>query len=440
MNGKRRHETRLASMLVTLGLLAVACATLHANEPIRTDLIDIGSRLELFVDQYLIDTMDGVTRELHSPERKEAVFTFDRPWEGGATGCVTVFDDGIPGGVPHYRMYYVGVPMRDEYRDYPNIYEPAVVCTVESRDGIHWTRPNLKLFSGEFIDRYRKTFTVAAPNNIVWLVQGIQVHSNDNFVPFKDSNPACNPEARYKAIGRWINRPNQTGYPWPSWTGFVAMQSSGGIHWSLMQDERIIKKTETDAQNVAFWDFIQGHYTCHTRVKRKDGTFLRSIARLTSDDFLHWSDPPQWLEYGNAPEEHLYNSTIRPYFRAPHISLGLVMRLVTGRKWVKEHPQHEISDAMFMSSRDGLHFNRGFLEGWIRPGFDPVQVVDSRKHGASLGHAEDCTRGTLHLLAGPQQSTQVDAKIAARHAPHGRVCFRAREVRRWRVDHQAARL
>ena len=77
MNGKRRHEMKLASMLVTLGLLAVVCAALHANEPIRMDRIDIGSRLELFVDQYLIDTMDGVTRKLHSSERKGAIFTFE---------------------------------------------------------------------------------------------------------------------------------------------------------------------------------------------------------------------------------------------------------------------------------------------------------------------------------------------------------------------------
>ena len=48
-----------------------------------------------------------------------------------------------------------------------------------------------------------------------------------------------------------------------------------------------------------------------------------------------------------------------------------MIRLVTGRKWGKEHPQHEISDAVFMSSRDGLDFNPGFLKGWIRPGLDP---------------------------------------------------------------------
>lgn len=153
-------------------VLFTAITVLRADEPAGTKPIDIGSRLELFVDDYLIDSLQGVTRELHAPARKGAVFTFDRPWEGGATGCVTLFDDGIPGGLPHFRMYYVCVPMRGEYSDFPNIYGPAVVCTAESRDGIRWTRPKLEQFSGEFTDRYKRPFTVPAPNNIVWLGQG----------------------------------------------------------------------------------------------------------------------------------------------------------------------------------------------------------------------------------------------------------------------------
>ncbi|MBN2296406.1 MAG: hypothetical protein JXM70_28515 [Pirellulales bacterium] len=338
---------------------------------------NIGSRLELFVDAHLIDSMKGVIRKLHSPQPKGPVMAFDQPWEGAATGNVTVFDDGIPGGTPSYNMYYVGIPMRGDYRDYPNIYGPPVVCLAQSRDGVHWTRPNLKIFTGEFTDRYGKKFTIPEPNNIVWIGQGKYVNTSDNFVPFKDTNPNCKTEARYKAIGRYLHlpdtappTPDNTGYPWPPGAGLMALQSPDGIHWSLMQQERIIKKTETDAQNVAFWDSLRGEYRCYTRVKRKDGTFLRSIATLTSKDFIHWSDPPIWLDYRDAPEEHLYNDCILPYYRAPHIYLGMIMRLVPGRRWVENHPEAEISDAIFMSSRDGVHFDRSFVEGWIRPGLD----------------------------------------------------------------------
>ena len=370
-------KQRMAGMVF---LVLASCLTAIGEEPIV-----IGSRLELFVDEYLIQSTNGVTRELHSPERKGAVFTFDRPWEGGASHYVTVFADGIPDGAPRYRMYYRGQPMRGKYGDaawskpdFSAIVGPEVVCTAESRDGIHWTRPNLDIFSGDFTDRYGKPFNVPAPNNMIWIGQGLQMHSNHNFTPFKDTNPACKPEARYKAIGRWLNlpdpappQPDETGYPWPPGAGLVAFQSPDGIHWSLMQEERIIKKTETDAQNVAFWDSVRGCYVCYNRAWRPEGWTYRSIITVVSNDFLQWSDPPQWLDYGGAPDEQLYNPTILPYFRAPHIYLGMIMRLVPGRVWVQKHPEHEISDAVFMTSRDGLHFNREFMEGWIRPGLDP---------------------------------------------------------------------
>ena len=360
-------------------LLLLALAT-SGPASAQAEVRDLGSRLELFVDDYLVESMSGVTRELHSPERKGPVMIFDRPWEGGATCYITVFQDG-----DLYRMYYRGQPLLGQYGDsawtqgdWNAICGPEVTCYAESRDGIHWTRPELRLFEGEFVDRYGKKFTLTAPNNVIWVGQGPLLHSTHNFTPFKDTNPACPPEARYKAIARWLNspdpsppQPDATGYLWPPGAGLVAFQSADGIHWSLMQEERIIKKTETDSQNVAFWDPVRGCYVCYTRVWRKEGWTWRSIATLTSEDFLHWSDPPVWLDYGGAPDEHMYTCNILPYFRAPHIYLGLIMRLVGGRMWVQQHPEHEISDGVLMSSRDGVHFDRSFMEGWIRPGLDP---------------------------------------------------------------------
>jgi len=354
--------------VVLLGGISCTAQTLGAEE-----VRGIGSRLELFVDEYLIESMNGLTRKLHSPQPQDVAIRFDRPWEGWTSHCVTVFPDG-----DLYRMYYRGQPMWGTFADFPECFGAAVTCYAESRDGIHWTRPELDIFAGEFVDRYGKPYAITAPNNIVWIGQGKQVNSTDNFVPFKDTNPDCKPEARYKAIGRVFlqpdpspPQPDATGYPWPPGCGLLGFQSPDGIHWSLMQEERIIKKTETDAVNVAFWDSVRGLYVCYTRVKRKDGTFPRSIATLTSEDFLHWSDPPEWLDYGGAPEEHMYDPTILPYFRAPHISLGLIHRFMPGRQIQLSHPAGGVSDGVLMASRDGVHFDRSFMEGWIRPGLDP---------------------------------------------------------------------
>jgi hypothetical protein len=36
-----------------------------------------------------------------------------------------------------------------------------------------------------------------------------------------------------------------------------------------------------------------------------------------------------------------------------------------------DYPGEGVSDAVFMSSRDGVHWDRTFLEAWLRPGPDP---------------------------------------------------------------------
>jgi hypothetical protein len=41
--------------------------------------IDIGSRLELFVDDYLIDRATGADLTLHRPTAQEVVLRYDRP-------------------------------------------------------------------------------------------------------------------------------------------------------------------------------------------------------------------------------------------------------------------------------------------------------------------------------------------------------------------------
>jgi hypothetical protein len=50
------------------------------------------------------------------------------------------------------------------------------------------------------------------------------------------------------------------------------------------------------------------------------------------------------------------------------------MRFVPGRTTIGDPPRRTdgLSDAVLISSRDGLHFSRTFLEAFIRPGLDPL--------------------------------------------------------------------
>ncbi len=66
--------------------------------------LEIGTRLELFVDDYLIESMSGdVSQHLNRPEPQEVVLTTGAPWEGNTCAYYTIFRDG-----GRYRMYYRG--------------------------------------------------------------------------------------------------------------------------------------------------------------------------------------------------------------------------------------------------------------------------------------------------------------------------------------------
>ena len=60
-------------------MLIVTGATVVAAD---TGALDIGSRLELFVDPYLIDHMDRLRLKRHTPRPAGVAIRFDEPWEG----------------------------------------------------------------------------------------------------------------------------------------------------------------------------------------------------------------------------------------------------------------------------------------------------------------------------------------------------------------------
>ncbi len=313
----------MSPYLMTLLLVAGAgsMVTAATMEPIR-----IAARWELLVDRYLIEQTQGaVELRLHEPVPQEVVLVHDKPWEGNSCGYHTIFQDG-----PIYRMYYRGWNhnMKTEKQTHR-----AVVCYAESQDGIHWERPDLGLVE----------FQGSKQNNIIRAGTGTH-----NFVPFKDTNPQCPPAVRYKAVARGEDEYAQT---------LLAFQSGDGLHWQPLADKPILTEGAFDSQNLAFWDTVRQEYRCYFRDFREG---RRDIKVSTSKDFLHWT-PPEWLQFPEAPKEHLYTNAILPYYRAPHLLLGFPTRYL---------PQRDsLTEGLFMSSRDGQAFHR-WAEAFIRPGLN----------------------------------------------------------------------
>ncbi|MBU0596475.1 hypothetical protein KJ567_07315 [Candidatus Bipolaricaulota bacterium] len=322
--------------LTVTGGAEPGAGTIPRAEPKEKQMIDIGSRLELFVDSFLVDSMTGqAERLLHHPQRREVVLTFDKPWEGPFCGYFAVIPDD-----ERVRIYY---------RGWPDLKKGDFTCVAESKDGIHFTRPNVGQFELEG----------SKENSIVWKGPGCH-----NFTPFKDANPNAPADQRYKALA--------SAGPKSSLVPFV---SPDGYQWKMLQKEPVITKGAFDSQNLAFWDTVRGEYVCYFRIF-KDG--VRDISRCTSKDFIHWSEP-EALDYGDAPREHLYTNAATPYFRAPHILLAFPCRFVPDRKRVAEHKEGGINDGVLMSSRDGLHWER-WIEAFLRPGPDPLCWTDRNNY------------------------------------------------------------
>src|SRR5687767_9862740 len=55
--------------------------------------LQIGHRLELFIDRYLIAELHNATLRLGQPRREEIVLRFDQPWEGPFAGALGVIQD-----------------------------------------------------------------------------------------------------------------------------------------------------------------------------------------------------------------------------------------------------------------------------------------------------------------------------------------------------------
>ncbi len=332
-----------------VGIGAIAAAE-SAAVPLR-----IGNNLQLFVDDYLIDSLQGAELKLQTPQPAGIAIKFDKPWEGNVSAYVTVLRDG-----DKFRMYYRGASAPDYIRKSAlkagEVIVPKhadVTCYAESVDGITWTKPSLGI----------EEFQGSRDNNII-LIGG---ETTANFGPFLDGNPRAPASERYKAVGGGSK-------------GLFAFKSADGIHWQKMTEKRIITDGVFDSLNVIFWDALRNEYVA---IYRDFLQGVRTIKHSTSKDFLHWT-PGEWADYGDAPSEHLYTNATTPYFRSPEIYLAFPKRYVPWRHVFDDAPADGVSEAVFMTSRDGVHWDRRFLEAFVRPGRDPRDWVH-RTHMTATG-------------------------------------------------------
>jgi len=255
-----------------------------------------------------------------------------------------------------------------------------VLCYAESRDGINWTKPELGLVG------YPRP-TASKQNNILLLngTVGELRFDVSTFTVFKDENPACAADARYK--GLVLASPTDKKSTLPA-RGLLPFKSPDGLRWTPMMEKQVITGDAFDSPNLAFWDGERGEYRAYWRyvtsgVSGNGG--IRGIKTATSKDFVNWSEGVK-LEYPGAPTEQLYTNQVKPYHRAPHIFVGLPARYLDRgmSDSIRALPDKEhrelratglpraataLTETVLMTSRDGLKFHR-WQEAFLRPGIE----------------------------------------------------------------------
>jgi hypothetical protein len=337
-----------------IGLSIVACWAASVRAADTADVLRPG--IHPFVDRQLIAEAKGVDHVLNQPVPREVILVMDRPWEGRMSGYGTVLRDA-DGKV---RIYYRGGG---------DIDPPEVTCVAYSDDGITFTRPSLGLYE------IRGT----RENNVVFTAPDRPSYGEShNFAPFLDTNPDAPADARWKAVALKFDRDDQG----EKHRMLTVLRSPDGLHWQQLADRPVIRSGSFDSLNIAFFDRAKSQYACYFRVG-KDGK--RSFARASSGDFVSWTiDEP--LTFRPEQDEQWYTNGVTPYPGAADLYVAMPMRFVPERKTVGDPPRKidGLSDAVFLTSRDGRMWDRTFREAFIRPGLDPNNWGDAHGNNTPL--------------------------------------------------------
>lgn len=288
--------------------------------------VTVGEEKQLFVDDVMIESLVGVTRTRHSIRKHpdNPIMVPEAPWETQA-GCI------LPMNV--FRDKQTG-KLRLWYSSWGSGYgKPTLMCYAESEDGLHWTRPDLGIF----------TFEGSTQNNILREGRMFRVQQDP-------SDP--DPSRRYKAAIR-----NHRGE-------FDAAYSSDGLRWRIVGSNM---RQAQDASTVT-WDPAEEKWIFSCKIFI-DGKRARGYAE--SRDFEHFTDtyPILFTDDRDGPADQLYSLNILRY---ESVYVGLLKIY---------HTDTDLCDVQLAFSRNAKH--------WLRTNRTPFIPSGSTKGLWDYGNIDD---------------------------------------------------
>jgi hypothetical protein len=322
----------------TLPVIAMLACGASAEEAVV-----IGRQRQLFVDDHLVSSLSKVRRVIHQPDKyfDNPILLPVKPWEGQYTVLYgTVIRDEEEGV---FKMWYSTM---NHFRYIQKIFfESTYLCYATSRDGIHWTKPDLGVveYRGHRENNIVLQGTHAPEMGIEGILDAVSV--------LKDTRDP-DPSRRYKLMVWRHNQKFEGGKSSYVLEGkhrmghYVAF-SPDGIRWTERPDPVFPYLPVRDTMSL-MWDERTAKYIAFVKqqVKGKRARFVSESA-----DFVTWSTPREMLvdDDRDPRDVELYHNTGFPYE-------GMYLGLLT-----IFHPtplDNIYLDLQLISSRDGRAWQR----------------------------------------------------------------------------------
>lgn len=330
---------------------------------LKIEPLSIGSRRELFIDDFLLEDCRNLRSELHRPVAREISFAADLPHEqSNASAWGSIVKDG-----GRYLFYYrAGGRYSSANRTRMN--SNWILCLRESSNGIDWHPVD----AGIYPEGPNVILTQAAAEALLG-PGGKGTHLLAASSVSLDVNPECPQEERFKMLSSdECSKDPRKLYLLVSGDGIRFRPKEGCWPFPI--------PTAGDSQNTIFFDPESRVYRIYHRIWENGA---RSFALAESADLKSIAENrPATFSDGRIMQ--MYTNCVQVYERAPHIKIGFPMRYIenqwdlsvlnrgdlTQRVWRgRAHRRFATAstDTVFLATRNGVDFTR-FPEAFIRQG------------------------------------------------------------------------
>ena len=330
MNTRVRYA---ASLLVIV--LGVAAAAQDSTVP----KVEKGVR-QLFFDDALIASMEGLTLSVHQPTKhpENPVLKRENPWEGFRVQVYgTVLYDPRE---EMFKAWYMNIPATAAQKITVNGQKrpghATLLSYATSRDGVRWNKPTLNLVD----------FEGSKANNMI----APDLYNPEGFSCLYEPNEPDS-ERTYKAFywdhgrGPLTMYEGQEIYGEGPDDGMHVAFSPDGVRWKPFEGNPVLKVSSDSGQCVLFDPRLK-KYVVFSRLG-----LGRKVARSESDDFIHWSKPELVLAPDSQDGSHteFYGISVDLY---EGVYVGLLWMF-----WIEEGNVGRI-DLQLCHSRDGKAWER----------------------------------------------------------------------------------